>query len=296
MQKRELIPTYKLHSFSSPEKRSGQFQVEIFDANRHFQVEYPHRHDFFELLFIEKGSGIHTIDGNSYNIEPPCLFFLSPGQAHKLEISDDIEGYIYIFTSDFYLINRINQNRLIEFPFFFDINQNNPPLLFDSSEGSRFIKLMFQEAVKRVGAPDESTIDMLRVLLDAILVECASLYPTDVSVANSGKGAVLVKRLFNLIEENYLKNYSINEYAAILNVTPGHLTQTVKLLTGKRTSEVLRSKQILEAKRLLIYSELSITEISDSLNFADQSYFSKFFKKEVGVVPSVFRDKSMKST
>ena len=116
--KSENIPVYSLHNFSSSEKDSQQFQVEVFDANRHFAVKYPHRHDFFEVLYLSKGSGFHVIDGNKYEIKPPCVFFMSPGQAHKIEFSSDIEGYIFIFTAEFYLINHSNQNRLIEFPFF----------------------------------------------------------------------------------------------------------------------------------------------------------------------------------
>ena len=114
----EQLPVYSLHNFSSPERKSQQFQVEVFDANRHFSVKYPHRHDFFEVLYLLKGSGLHVIDANKYEIKPPCIFFMSPGQAHKLELSNDIEGFIFIFTSDFYLLNRSNQNTLIEFPFF----------------------------------------------------------------------------------------------------------------------------------------------------------------------------------
>jgi len=109
----EQIPVYSLHNFSSPERKSQQFQVEVFDAKRHFSVKYPHRHDFFEVLYLLKGSGYHVIDNNKYEIKPPCVFFMSPGQAHKLEFSHDIEGFIFIFTADFYLLNRSDQNSLI---------------------------------------------------------------------------------------------------------------------------------------------------------------------------------------
>ena len=121
---KQNIPTYGLTSFSHPEFAGRQFQVEVFDANRHFKVSYPHRHDFFEVLYLKKGSGIHVIDSAEYKIEPPCIFFMSPGQAHKLELSKDVEGYIYIFADDYYLYDKNNHNRLLEFPFFFTINQD----------------------------------------------------------------------------------------------------------------------------------------------------------------------------
>jgi len=88
---------YSLHNFSSQGRISQQFQVEVFDTNRHFSVKYPHRHDFFEVLYLSKGSGFHVIDGNKYDIDPPCVFFMSPGQAHKIEFSSDIEGFIFHF-------------------------------------------------------------------------------------------------------------------------------------------------------------------------------------------------------
>ena len=73
-QSTEQLPVYSLQNFSSPERKTQQFQVEVFDANRHFSVKYPHRHDFFEVLFLLKGSGYHVIDGNKYEIKPPCVF------------------------------------------------------------------------------------------------------------------------------------------------------------------------------------------------------------------------------
>lgn len=66
--KTEHLPVYSLHNFSSPERKSQQFQVEVFDAKRHFSVKYPHRHDFFEVLYLMKGSGFHVIDSNKYEI------------------------------------------------------------------------------------------------------------------------------------------------------------------------------------------------------------------------------------
>ena len=110
MDKKTGIPVYSLDKFKSKNDKSNLFQVELFDANRHFKVSYPHRHDFYEILYLSQGSGVHIIDSNRYAIKPPCVFFLSPGQAHKLELSHDIEGYIFIFTAEFYLLNQKNKN------------------------------------------------------------------------------------------------------------------------------------------------------------------------------------------
>ena len=291
--KSEHIPVYSLHNFSSPERNSQQFQVEVFDAHRHFSVKYPHRHDFFEVLYLSKGSGFHVIDGNKYEIKPPSVFFMSPGQAHKMEFSSDIEGYIFIFTGDFYLINQNNQNRLIEFPFFFTIRQDNPPLILTEEENVLFLESLFKKGISEIINGKDYSIELLRSILDLILTFCASLYKYEENVLK-GKGHIVVKKFFQLVEENYQHNFSVTQYADKLAITPNHLTQTVSQLTGKTSSQIIKAKQVLEIKRLLVHTNLSVTEIAGVLNFPDQSYFAKFFKRETGNSPLQYRVKSLK--
>lgn len=289
----EQIPVYSLHNFSSPDKDSRQFQVEVFDANRHFSVKYPHRHDFFEVLYLSKGSGFHVIDGNKYEIKPPCVFFMSPGQAHKIEFSSDIEGYIFIFTAEFYLINQTNQNRLIEFPFFFTIRQDNPPLLLSKTEDVLFLESLFQKGISEIKKGEIFSVELLRSILDLILTSSSILFKTDENKLTKGKGHIVVKKFFQLIEEHYQQNLTVTEYADVLAITPNHLTQTVNQLTGKTSSQIIKSKQILEIKRLLVHTNLSVTEIANRLNFPDQSYFTKFFKRETGISPLQYRTRSL---
>lgn len=289
----EQIPVYSLHNFSTHGGLTQQFQVEVFDANRHFSVKYPHRHDFFEILYLSKGTGFHIIDGNKYEIKPPCVFFMSPGQAHKIEFSSDIEGYIFIFTSEFYLINQTNQNRLIEFPFFFTIRQDNPPLEFTSSDDVDFIERLFGKAISETEKGNNYSIDLLRSVLDLILTSCSVLYKSGENALQKGRGHIVVKKFFQEVEENYHKNLTVSEYAGRLAITPNHLTQTVTELTGKTSSQIIKSKQILEIKRLLVHTNLSVTEIATSLNFPDQSYFTKFFKRETGNTPLQYRTRQV---
>jgi AraC-like DNA-binding protein/quercetin dioxygenase-like cupin family protein len=287
----EQIPVYSLHNFSSPERKSQQFQVEVFDANRHFSVKYPHRHDFFEVLYLAKGFGFHVIDSNKYEIKPPCIFFMSPGQAHKLELSQDIEGFIFIFNADFYLLNRSDQNSLIEFPFFYTVQQDNPPLQLENDEDVSFIEKLFIQGIAEL-KKTEYSIEMMRSLLDLILTTCASRYKASDNSKTKGKGHILVKRFYQLVEKNYQKNLSLSDYAELLAVTPNHLTQTVRQLTGKTSTQIIVQKQILEIKRLLIHTSLNISQIALQLNFEDQSYFSKFFKRETKHTPLEYRAKA----
>jgi AraC family transcriptional activator of pobA len=265
------------------------YQVEVFDANRHFQVSYPHKHDFYEVLFLRQGSGYHIIDSNKYEIKPPCIFFLSPGQAHKLELSNDIDGYIFLFTAEFYLLSEVNKNKLLEFPFFFSVEQNNPPLLLEQPADTQFLQSLFVRGCTEVSHPRGVSEDSIRAILDLILQTCKKLYPIDTMSMQHTKGHLLVKNLLRLVEENYQKNLSINEYASMLAITPNHLTQLVKQVTGNTSAKLIQNKVILETKRLLVHTEMTVTEIADFLNFSDQSYFTKYFKKACGVSPLQYR-------
>jgi len=98
-----------------------------------------------------------------------------------------------------------------------------------------------------------------------------------------------------LIEENFLAKTSVSEYAKLLGITANHLNETVKRTIGKTAGELIRHRLLLEAKRLLIHSELSSSEIAHRLNFQDPSYFGRFFKKYTQHSPGDFRGRSIKS-
>jgi len=289
MSKRINIPVYSLDKFKSKDDKSNSFQVELFDANRHFQVLYPHRHDFYEILYLSRGSGFHIIDSNQYAIEPPCIFFLSPGQTHKLELSKDIDGFIFLFTAEFYLLNQKNKNKLLEFPFFFSVDQNNPPIYLCNSEDDTFIKNLFARCIHVLLNNNFSDDEIARSFLDLILLTCNNLYPEELKSIGKGKGHILTKKFLLLIEENFHKNLRISDYAKILAITPNHLTQMVKQITGKPSVDILHEKTVVEIKRLLLHTDLSISEISEYMNFPDQSYFTKYFKKLSNLSPLAYR-------
>ena len=94
---------------------------------------------------------------------------------------------------------------------------------------------------------------------------------------------------FSLMEQHYLEHYSVSQYAEQVGVCPKHLTEVCKTITGKSVKQVLKERLLLEAKRYLRYSKLSIKEISDRLNFNDYGYFSRFFKQAAYKSPSDFR-------
>lgn len=291
---KKSVPLYSIDQFQKKSDQKKQYEIEVFHKNRDFKVSYPHRHDFYEILFLTEGSGTHTIDLDEHIIKPNTIFFLSPGQIHDLVLSQDIKGFIFLFTAEFYLINKQDQNKLLELPFFYHISGNSLPLYLKKEEAANFIDL-FEQAIEENKNNQDDSSEIIRSLLDILLVKCKRCYPIDVD-EKSKKSNLLVKRFKQLIEEKYQENLSVKEYAELLSVTANHLSETVKNLTGRTPTDLINDKMILEIKRLLIHTELTVSEIAFQLHFVDQSYFSRYFKKQTGISPGDFRIQSIKST
>jgi AraC family transcriptional regulator, transcriptional activator of pobA len=290
---KKSIPIYSIDRFKKKSGHPEQYEIEVFDKNRDFKVTYPHRHDFYEVLFITQGNGKHTIDFHEYKIRPNTIFFLSPGQIHELELSEDIKGYIFLFTSEFYLLNKQDKNHLLELPFFYSISNENPPLYLEKSGDYDLLVDLFKQACDENNKNLDDSPELINSILDIILIICKRLYPKKTE-EKKRKGYLLVKKFKQLIEEKYHENISVKEYAALLSVTANHLSETVKSITGKTSTDLINTKMILEIKRMLTHTELTVSEISYRMNFTDQSYFSKYFKNVTGVSPNEFRNRKLK--
>ncbi len=259
--KNKTVPLYGIEIFSKKEGKR-QYEVEVFDSNRHFEVHYPHRHDFFEILFLTQGSGTHTIDFRDHKIKPNSIFFLSPGQIHSISLSRDIYGYIFLFSSEFFLMNKIDKNKIFEFPFFYNTSDENPPLELKEQKDIDFLKELFvrgcQESITNTHMSDE----VIHSIMDLILVYCKKLYPQQPGGTDMKKGRLMVKKFKQLIEEKYKENFSVKEYAEFLSVTPNHLNETVKNLVGRTASALIDEKMIIEIKKLLLHTDLTVSEIA----------------------------------
>lgn len=100
----------------------------------------------------------------------------------------------------------------------------------------------------------------------------------------------LINRFKELVNQHFKTNRSVSHYAELMATTPGHLNDTVKKMTGKTAGSIIHERVLLEAKRLLYHSYLSIKEISIQLNFEDPSYFNRFFRTHAGSTSEQFRN------
>ena len=131
--------------------------------------------------------------------------------------------------------------------------------------------------------------EMLYAYLRVLLIYLARIYNKQYNGVELGKRHELYQRFRSSIEESYKKIHDASHYADILNISVSHLNTLIKEHSGKTVMMHLHERQILEAKRLLFSTHMSVKEIAYNLGFHDDSYFSRFFKRMTSLTPMAYR-------
>ena len=151
------------------------------------------------------------------------------------------------------------------------------------------VKDHFEDILKEGQAEQPLNDDLVKTLLVRLFIEVGRSTTQIQAQNNNSYNHTLLKNYQNLIEQNFASIRLPKQYAALLYITPHHLNAICNDFLGVSAGNLIRERVILEAKRLLINLDLLISEIAQKLNFDDQSYFIKFFKKYEGLTPEKFR-------
>lgn len=290
---RPLIPKIDICTLS--ENKEKDVMVSRFSdyLRQHSDLVAPHRHSFYHLLFFTQGAGKHTIDFHHFEIQPYQVYFMNPGQVHSWFFEGEVDGYVVNFSENFFTSFLLKQDYLDSFSFFRG-EPKNSVLNLDTSVGKKTSDL-FEELIVSLNRTSKFKEDLIRVLLLRIFIDLQNV----LAVGNDGEdlmsGNPLLREYQKLIDLNFLDLRLPSEYASLLNITPNHLNALCKQQWGIQAGQLIRDRILLEAKRLLVNVDLSISEVAYRLNFNDNSYFSKFFRKEEGLTPEAFRKKHIQS-
>lgn len=282
------IPVYDICTIDR--KAGKDLLIERFGEylQKHYQnLHRPHRHSFYHLVLFTKGKGSHTIDFEKYTVKPFQIYFMIPGQVHSWHFEGEVDGYIVHFNER--LVNSFLENdHYLERFSFFKGDATASVCQIPVGEHNNVTSL-FESMLKEVKERREQ-------YLDVILMHLLQLFITiDRNCKRNGTRTIapqklLLLRNFQQLIDKYFRTIKLpKEYADLLYITPNHLNALCTELLGKTAGDLIRDRILLEAKRLLTNADMSITEIAYDLNFQDNSYFNRFFKKNVGVTPDEFR-------
>ena len=257
-------------------------------ANTHKEI--INNRNLYKIVLVSRGSLSIKIGDQKHSIKTSSLYFIAPGQLSQLlGFAPDIEGYCISFDIDYFLLCLKNQVKLCFYPYF--QLDKYPVLPLTKTQHQQVMDL-----AKRIKVEydNRSTLNddlLTKLYLNVLLIEIERFYklrPAGIENGQSRK-RLLASKFKQLVEKNFMAIRKVSSYADMLSMAPNYLNDIVKETTGQSASEIIHDRVTLEAKAQLIQTELTVNEIAYHLQFQDTSYFCRFFRKQTGVSPQVFR-------
>jgi AraC-like DNA-binding protein len=256
--------------------------AELFRIKRMKEViktTNPHGHkDYLEIIYLTEGAGMHQIDHFNFDVKPHSLYFVMPGQIHSWALTEVPKGFVIMIQRDFLLNQPFYDFLFQSFPAVFTNCYQLEHVQQTISEIFTQIEKEYQERKVNHTAVIQTYLQLLFNLLKR---ETASPQPQALPDQ--------LKTFFELLDTHYKTAHEVGFYASTLNVTSKTLNNSCRKFLNKSAGEVINEKLNAEAKKILLYSEQTLSETAYQLGFTDLSHFNKFFRRQTGVLPGEYR-------
>lgn len=249
---------------------------------------HPHRHDFFQILWLDEGRGTLRCDLATYEFSGPTLAFFAPGRLHAWNHEIEPRGVMFGFPASFFNADADYPGLLGRLPFLHEVAC---PLLAlagsDAADMARHFAQLLSEAAREMPGRD----DIVRAYITIILSKTRQHLLTREHVARVEPGPSALPQRFRIaLDKNFPKLLRVSDYARLLQVSRSHLNEELRAHTNRSASDHIHDRILLEARRLLVYSPLTVAQIAYELQFQDPSYFGRFFRLRTKLSPGAYRE------
>lgn len=267
-----MINEYSINEILELPNKNIPYYVGTFEGTDDPDIEWPHRHAFYSLVWFTEGNGFYVVDFQEYEIKKNGIFFVNPKQVHNWDYSENSKGYVLIV--DILLSSELPVETT--YPYIDITTENN---LFED---------IFSQLLDEYKRQDEMSDRHIKS-------DIAYLYSLSERIAGENKDYQSLaddrmQTLRQLVYENH-SLHKVEDYARKVNMPEDTFNTLVKTSTGISAKQYILDLKITEAKRQLIYSQFNINEIAFNLGFEDPSYFTRLFKKKTNLSPSAFLKK-----
>lgn len=268
-------PTPDLLHCETISSRSSEHQWEI----------KPHRHaDLCQLLFVFKGQAELEIEGQRTRLDEPAVQILPPLSVHGFRFSEDVQGYVVTLAAP--LVTHL-QGQLGH-----SVNILAQAEAYPAGENADYLNSLFSALQAEYVGHQPAREMLMHALVSVIMVWVSrQVMSRRTSTQRPQRAREYLNGFIQLVEETYRQHVKVEDLAHRLGISVSHLNGTCRELAGQPALQIMHERQLLEAKRLLTYTGMTIYEISELLGFSDPTNFTRLFRRRVGISPKAFRDR-----
>jgi len=266
------------------------FKVFSFNDNSHF--DHVQRLNYYSLIWIKNGKGVAKADFSEYHFTQNTLFAFSPYQPFMFQENEQIQGIVINFHPDFFCIHKHQQQVACNGVLFNNIY--NPPFVAVDENTSNTFKMLLEQITAEMQNPALAQYELLVSYLKIFLITASRLkaeQQTEILINTpENKEPFILQNLKNYIETHFKTKHSASDYADLLNISAKTLAKITKTHFNKTLTDLISERIIIEAKRELYLTNKAVKEIAYELGYADEYYFSRFFKTNADISPQAYRD------
>ena len=271
------------------DRQSGELAFKIFSFENNHHFDHLQRHNYYSIILMVEGETLLNVDFGNYPLIAPSILCLSPYQPYLLGASPHISGMALNFHPDFFCTYKHQHEVASEGVLFHNIYE--PP--FFAAENTESLVALLRQMQKEIQqeelAQHELLVSYLKVFLIYILRIKVAQSPVVYQKKLENTKTTILQNLTDSIEKHYREKHSASEYAQLLNISANALAKLVKGHFGKTLTDLIAQRIMTEAKRELYLTSKSVKEIAYQLGYKDEYYFSRFFKKQAGIPPNLYR-------
>lgn len=270
------------------DKQNGELAFRLEGFENLSQFDHLQRKNYYSIILLDGDNYTLTTDFRGYQLQGNQMICLAPYQPFMITSERQCSGFLLNFHPDFFCTYR-HQNEIETEGVLFNNFHGLP--YFRISERALFTSLIDQIS-KEMDRDSIAQHEVLVAFLKVFLIEAVrqkKQFDHEVVPRFSDAQSEVLQSLVDAIENNYSSLHSPKEYAEILCVSAKTLAEIAKKYLNQTPTSLIVNRIIIEAKRELYLTSKPVKQIAAILGYQDEFYFSRFFKKKVGVSPDIYR-------
>lgn len=264
--------------------------IDLEDLVKYMKLSPVQRLSYYDITVITDGNGTFSIDNHEQELFQGKVFFSSPGQIRKWNATRTPKGYVLIFEDEF-IATFFNDKQFTRQLSCFN-HTGIPPVVELTPEDLLKLTGLLQDIKTEILSFKNNDKHILRALLYQTLIflnrKYVAAYPLSVKKSTNR----YIEPFTQMVETNCIGERAVEFYAQKLHITSGHLNCIVKEHYGISVKKLILNRTILEAKKLLQYTDMSVAQIADYLHFENTTYFSRIFRQYAHITPLNYRKQS----